>query len=248
MKKIFVLCVFVAMALCVAVPAAQAMGNQTEMKVDRLIVNEAKIDKAEIRQAEIELANIKKVMANKVHIKDAEIKNLRVEMARFEQAHMEYVRIKQAEVDLLKVKLAEIETANIKTANIDTANINTANINKANIGSVSYGNHGRKCPEGQDCIPIDKVSNPKWQINHEGRLSGVTFIQGSIRDGLGCRIQSKWYESGQEVQVVATNCNVSGASDRLSKATERASRLDKEVRSGVKSRYCRQKNCYVCEH
>lgn len=246
----FALFSVVVFALCVAISAAQA-GNQTieKMTVDTLIVN-----KAEIQQAEIELAKIKKAMIDKAKIKDAQIGQLRAKLAQFEKAHFEYVKIKQAEVDRLKVQLAEIETANIntaniQTANIDTANINTANINQANIGSVG-GNHGRKCPEGQDCIPENKVSNPKWIRLSEGRLMGVTHVKGSIQDGLGCRIQSKWFEKGQEVQVVSTNCNYDNltVSNWLSAAATRASKLEKEVRSGAKYRYCGKSNCYVCEH
>lgn len=175
--KMFLVVVLVAIVSCAFAWAdgEEVKPDQDTMRVNTLIVKDAKIDKAEIKKAEIDLAKIKKALIRKAKINEAEVKHLRAKMAEFEKAHFEYACFKQAEVDLLKVKLAEIETANINTANIKTANIDVANVGRLNNrGTGAKYTGSGNCPSG-DCIVGTYLENvPQWNA-----IDGVIDLIGA---------------------------------------------------------------------
>ncbi|MEI6587443.1 MAG: hypothetical protein WCO05_00670 [Candidatus Moraniibacteriota bacterium] len=251
--KMFLAVVFAVIVSCAFAWAAgeEVKPDQDTMRVNTLIVKDAKIDKAEIAKAEIELAKIKKALIKKAKIKDAEVRNLKVQMAEFEKAHFEYACFKQAEVDLLKVRLAEIETANIKTANINTANINTANIDTANINRLNRKGGGSGYSVKPSSLPCtsppcgNRSGNPNWHKTGESTLGEFALIYGwNDQVKKGPKIQSKIRHTG-EIQVVVTNWDgFSDISTRINNAYAGA----RELREKNISPNCGQRDCYVCEH
>ncbi|MCX6761364.1 MAG: hypothetical protein NTY33_00745 [Candidatus Moranbacteria bacterium] len=220
--------------------------NTDTMRVNTLIVKDAKIDKAEIQKAEIELAKIRKALIRKAKIKDVEVRNLKVQMAEFEKAHFEYACMKQAEVDTLKVRLAEIETANIQTANIEMANINVAN-----VGQLNGKGGGYVKPTSLPCTDPpcgNRSKNPNWHKTGESTLGEFALIYGWNDQVKGTKIQSKIHNNkkgGSEIQVVVTNWDgVKDISARINHAYAGA----RELRNKNISPNCGQSDCYVCEH